>query len=109
MKCAPIFATVALGVLIGTITDKTTGQPLEGITVSTTAGSHTVQAHTDAAGRFVLRNIGEGSYTLRMSSRDVPAQTAKIQVRGASTHVSLKACSMTLDYSCEDGGGPGGG
>lgn len=108
MKHLPTLLTATLAVLIGTITDKTTGQPLEHVTVTTTAGSHTLRTRTDSAGRFVFRQIGDGNYTLHFSSHDVPDQTSQVRVRGASTHVMLQACSMTLDYSCGDGGSSGG-
>lgn len=107
MKHSPILLTAALAVLIGTITDKTTGQPLEHVTVTTTTGSHTLRTRTDSAGHFVLRPIGDGAYTLHFSSRDIPPQTAQVHVRGASTRVMLQACSMTLDYSCGDGSSGG--
>jgi CarboxypepD_reg-like domain len=107
MKRRDIFMTITLAVLIGTITDKTTGQPLEGITVTTTAGSHTLQTRTDTAGHFMLRGIGNGTYTLHFSSRDVPAQSAQVRAQGASTHVTLEACSTTLDYTCGDSSGGG--
>ncbi len=107
MKHAHVCLTLGLAVLIGTITDKTTGQPLEGVTVTTSAGSHTLRTRTDASGHFEFRAIGDGTYTLEFSSQDVPAQARHVRVRGTSTRVTFKACSMTLDYTCGDGSSGG--
>lgn len=108
MKHLPVHLAAALAILSGTITDKTTGQPLQDVTVTTTAGSQTLRARTDAQGHFELKHVADGDYTLHMSSRDVPAQTVTVRVHGSSTHVSFKACSMTLDYSCGAGDSSGG-
>ncbi len=102
-----VYIAAALAVLSGTITDKTTGQPLQGVTVTVTHGSHMLRTRSDADGHFVLRSVPDGDYALEFSSRDVPPQTVKVRVHGSSTHVTLKACSMTLDYRC--GGNSGGG
>lgn len=108
MTHLPVHLAAALAVLSGTITDKTTGQPLQGVTVTATEGSQTLRARTDAEGHFVLQHVADGNYTLHMSSRDVPAQTVTVRVHGPTTHVSFKACSMTLDYSCGAGDSSGG-
>lgn len=108
MKHLSVYFAAVLAVLTGTVTDKTTGQPLQGVTVTATAGSQTLRARTDAEGHFVLKHVANGDYKLHLSSRDVPSQTVDVQVRGTSAHVSLKACSMTLDYSCGAGDSSGG-
>ncbi len=108
MTHLPVYVAAVFAVLSGTITDKTTGQPLEGVTVTATAGSHTLRARTDSDGHFALSKIADGDYALHLSSRDVPAQTVHVHVRGTATHVTLKACSMTLDYSCGAGDSGGG-
>lgn len=101
----------AIAVLTGTVSDKTTGQPLTGVTITTQHAGHTFTARTNAAGRFALRNMPDGTYTLHLSSKDVPDQSIQVRVKGSTTHVHLRACSTTLDYSCGQGGGngPGGG
>lgn len=107
MKHLPAFMA-ALAVLSGTISDNTTGQPLTDVTVTTQHGAHKFSARTDSDGQFTLRDIPDGSYTLHLSSHDVPEQSTQVQVKGNATHVHLHACSTTLDYSC-GGGMPGGG
>ena len=89
--------------LIGTILDKTTGQPLAGVHVSI-AGKH---ATSDARGAFRISGLHPGSALLTYSSHDVPEQTVKLNVSGKTARVRLRACSITLDYQC--GAGPGGG
>ncbi|MBV8638405.1 MAG: DUF2012 domain-containing protein [Candidatus Eremiobacteraeota bacterium] len=108
MNHLPVYLAAVFAVLSGTITDKTTGQPLQGVTVTATAGAHTLRTKTDAEGHFVLSHVNDGDYALHLSSRDVPAQTVHVRVHGASTHVTLKACSTTLDYSCGAGDSSGG-
>lgn len=103
-------AAAALAALTGTLHDNTTGQPLVGVAVTAGSGTHAQTARTDTNGRFVLRHLAPGTYTLHFSSKDVPAQSARVRVRGGMVHVDLRACSMTLDYSCAgSNGGPGGG
>ncbi len=102
-----ICLSLALAVLIGTITDKTTGQPLAGVTVTTTAGSHTLRTRTDESGHFTFKALADGTYNVQLSSRDVPPQSVKVRVQGKTTHVTFKTCSMTLDYSCGDDSGGG--
>ena len=109
MRSASLAFFAALTILVGTITDKTTGQPLEGVNVTTTAGKLQLHALTNGQGRFEFRNIADGSYTLHLSSHDVPPQTMQVRVTGKTTHVKLSACSTTLDYNCSGPDMPGGG
>src|ERR1700761_8682433 len=93
------FVAVALALVIGRLTDLTTGQPLTGVTI-TVAGS---SAHgvTDENGNFRLKNVAAGAHALSLQSSDVPPQTRTITVgKGAKTLVHIVACSTTLDYSC---------
>jgi iron complex outermembrane receptor protein len=92
-----------LAVLIGHVTDATTGQPLPGVTI--TVGSH--RATTDARGAYRLTGLTPGSYTLRASSDDVPPQKRSLVVKSsAQTTFDFVLCSTTLDYGC-GGTGPG--
>lgn len=96
-------ATLALTVLVGHVTDATTGQPLPGVTIA--IGSH--HAVTDAHGAYRLTGLAPGHYTLGASSDDVPPQKRDVVVKqGAQTIVDLVLCSTTLDYGC-GGTGPG--
>jgi len=89
-------------VLLGQITDKTTGQPLPNVTVA--IGSH--HATTDAHGHYRITGISPGRYTLSASSDDVPPQNQSVTVHGTQTTFDFHVCSTTLDYGC-GGAGPG--
>ncbi len=91
-----MLALALVVVLNGRVLDRTTGQPLVGVEVST-GGRH---ARTDAKGRYALRNLRPGRYTLTLQSHDVPAQTFRVTVRAPATRFDMRACSTTLDYGC---------
>lgn len=95
---------VALPVLIGHVTDATTGQPLPNVTIA--IGTH--RATTDARGAYKLTGLTPGRYTLSASSDDVPPQKRSVVVKqqSAPTVLDLVLCSTTLDYGC-GGSGPG--
>jgi hypothetical protein len=94
-------ATFALAVLVGHVTDATTGQPLANVTIA--IGSE--HATTDAHGAYRLTGLKPGRYTLSASSKDVPPQRRSVVVKpGAQTTLDLVLCSTTLDYSCANSG-----
>jgi carboxypeptidase family protein len=99
-------SALAFTLLLGQITDKTTGQPLRGVAVIAQS-SHALPLHavTDAHGRFRLPGVRPGAVTLHYSSDDVPPQSLIVHVRGTKQSISITACSTTLDYSCRSGGG----
>ncbi|HTV92580.1 MAG TPA: carboxypeptidase regulatory-like domain-containing protein [Verrucomicrobiae bacterium] len=99
---------LALATFSGTLLDKTTGQPLTKVQVHVT-GPATADATTDAHGRFTLKNLAPGAYTINVQSNDVPPQTFTVKLVGNRiTVLTIKACSTTLDYHCAaPGGGPG--
>lgn len=101
----PAAAALAFTVLLGQITDRTTGQPLRNVAVQVTQGHTMLRARTDENGRFELKGVKPGSHSLRYLSDDVPPQTVSITVKGAKQRISITACSTTLDYSCAGGGG----
>ncbi len=98
-------AALAFTLLLGQITDKTTGQPLHGVQVEMTQGAATLRAVTDAGGRFRLSGVHPGAHTLHYASNDVPPHSVNVMVRAGKQAISISACSTTLDYSCA---GPGG-
>lgn len=103
MKRSHCIAAFVLAVIVGRVTDATTGQPLPHVTIA--AGSH--HTTTDVHGAYRLAGITPGHYTLSASSDDVPPQRRSIVVKtGAQTIVNLVLCSTTLDYGC-GGAGPG--
>jgi hypothetical protein len=89
-------ASLALAILLGTITDRTTGQPLSGVLV--TVGS--VHATSQDDGSYKLSGVTPGRVTLSVSSDDVPPQHFPVTVRPSTTHADLRVCSTTLDYNC---------
>lgn len=95
---------MALAVLVGHVTDATTGQPLAGVTIAI-GSRHT---NTDAHGAYRLSGLTPGRHTLSASSKDVPPQHRSVVVKqqDAPTKLDLVLCSTTLDYNCA-GAGPG--
>lgn len=81
---------------MGTITDRTTGQPLSGVVVN--IGSVHATSHDD--GTYKLTGVPPGKTTLTVSSDDVPPQRFPVMVGTATTRADLRVCSTTLDYSC---------
>ncbi|HUA08520.1 MAG TPA: carboxypeptidase-like regulatory domain-containing protein [Candidatus Acidoferrales bacterium] len=99
---------LALATFSGTLVDQTTGQPLTKVHVHA-AGPVSADATTDARGRWLMKNLRPGAYTVTVESNDVPQQSFKVKLAGSRiTVVTIKACSTTLDYHCATpGGGPG--
>lgn len=94
VRCAPI--AFALAVLLGSVADRTTGQPLPGVSVI--FGS--AHATTRADGSFRLVGVKPGHGTLTVESDDVPPQHVPITVGAKPARVDLRVCSTTLDYNC---------
>lgn len=105
-RLAALWTTLALALLVGRITDITTGQPLAGVKITAAHGDVRRGATTDSRGRFQLR-LPAGKYDVTWQSADVPAQHAAVRV-STQTRYDIKACSTTLDYSC-GGGAPSSG
>lgn len=87
---------LALATISGHILDRTTGQPLPGVTVAA-AGA---KATTDARGSYVLKGVPSGGQTLTVRSNDVPPQHFRLTVKAPATRFDTRVCSMTLDYNC---------
>jgi protocatechuate 3,4-dioxygenase beta subunit len=98
-------AALTYTLLLGRITDRTTGQPLPGVRIAVRSGAAALHTVTDAHGRFRFARVRPGTVTLRYASNDVPPKTITVRVRGPRQHLVIAACSTTLDYSCEGGGG----
>lgn len=94
-------AALALAVLVGHVTDATTGQPLPNVSIA--IGTH--HATTDSHGAYRLTGLTPGNYTLSASSDDVPLQHRNAVVKpSAQTTLDLILCSTTLDYGCGNTG-----
>jgi len=91
-----IVAALAIAVLSGTISDRTTGQPLAGVQVR--AGR--ARATTGRDGRYVLHGLAPGDYTLTLESSDVPPEHVHVSVKRGVNRRDVRACSTTLDYGC---------
>jgi hypothetical protein len=85
-----------LAVLLGSVADRTTGQPLPGVHVSL-GTAHTTSR---ADGSFRLSGLKPGRATLSVSSDDVPPQRFPVTIGPATTRADLRVCSTTLDYNC---------
>ncbi len=96
MKSAAVTAGWLFAVLLGTIADRTTSQPLPGVSVSLGA-AHAVSR---SDGTFRLGGVKPGHATLSVSSDDVPPQRFPVTVGSTTSHVDLRVCSTTLDYNC---------
>jgi len=83
-------------VLVGSLADRTTGQPLPGVTVA--VGNAHATSRSD--GSFRLSGIKPGRAVLAVSSDDVPPQQFSVTVGNATSRVNLRVCSTTLDYNC---------
>lgn len=102
----------ALATFSGRLVDQTTGQPLVNVHVHA-AGPSSRDAESDASGRFTIKGLRPGRYTVVVQSDDVPQQTFHVTLAGNRiTALTMKACSTTLDYHCDtpaaDGSAGGG-
>jgi hypothetical protein len=100
-RFAPL-AAVALAVLTGHVTDKTTSQPLTKVSVEA-HGPTTRTTTTNDEGDYTLRGLKPGRYHVTLSSEDVPPQSFDVTVGKQTTKHDFVACSTTLDYSCGAG------
>lgn len=105
-RLGSLAAAVALTILIGQVTDKTTGQPLVGVQITGSTHAGRFAATTNQHGFFHV-NLPPGHYRFHLSSSDVPPQQHDVVIKGRRQSLTLQACSTTLDYSC-GAGGPGG-
>jgi hypothetical protein len=97
MKSTSLIAVaLAVATVSGQIRDRTTSQPLPGVTVAV----GTRHATTDSRGRYSLKTVPSGPQTLTVRSTDVPPQHFRITVKAPATRFDARVCSMTLDYNC---------
>jgi hypothetical protein len=101
LKFKEIAVLVALAILTGQITDRTTGQPLSGVNVQVD-NKHAV---TDGSGRYAVKGVASGARWVTIGSKDVPSERFRVTIKAPSTRFDMRACSTTLDYSCS---GPAG-
>jgi hypothetical protein len=99
------FHALLFTLLLGQITDKTTGQPLHGVQVVVAGAGQRLTVRSDGQGHFRIANLRPGSYLLTLSSDDVLPTHRSLRVRGKQMSLQIAVCSTTLDYSCGGGGG----
>ncbi len=87
---------LAVAVLVGHVTDRTTGQPLAGVEVRV-GNAH---AKTNGDGAYRLAGVKPGQAAVTLESDDVPPQQFTIRVGAGTTKRDFTACSITLDYRC---------
>ncbi len=75
--------TPAIGTVNGTAVDGSTGQPLSGVGVVLMSNT-AIAATTDAAGRFSLANIPQGSQQIAFSLNGYATSTATVTLTGGS-------------------------
>jgi hypothetical protein len=85
-----------VALLSGRVLDRTTGQPLAGVTLS--VGHRTTTTGID--GRYLLRGLQPGLRTLILQSNDVPAERIRLTLKPGANARDVRACSTTLDYGC---------
>jgi hypothetical protein len=93
---ASLVAVLTLAVIAGTVSDRTTGQPMPYVTVA--VGD--VHATSRPDGTYRLAGVKPGHATVTASSNDAPPQRFPVVIGPATTHLDLTICSVTLDYSC---------
>ncbi len=86
----------AFAILVGSVTDRTTGQTLPGVTI-TVGAAHTVSR---SDGSYKLAGVKPGHATISVMSDDVPPQRFPVTVGKTATRADLTVCSTTLDYNC---------
>ena len=100
---------LALATFSGQLVDKTTGQPLTHVAIDAAGPSHG-HAVSDSRGRFTIKDLRPGTYTVNVESNDVPQQTFRVKLApNRVTVLTMNVCSTTLDYHCAPPGGGGGG
>ena len=97
---APL-AVLALAVLVGRITDRTTGQPLAGLEI-TADGPIRARARTDADGRYIFRSLRPGHYLIDVHGKGVPTVAKHIVLHDGKVTENITVCNVALDYSCAD-------
>jgi hypothetical protein len=86
--------------ITGHITDSASGQPLQGAQITILSGDQVVAVTTaDPFGRFLIHNIAEGAYTVRVRRLGFRAEARSLEVRGGATRTldfQLVAAPVTL-------------
>src|SRR3954469_16960894 len=92
---APALAFAQTGTVVGTITDRGTGQPIEAVRAQ--VGPNLV-ALSDARGRFVIRNVPVGSQTVRVTRIGFRPDTRLLVIAANDTaRVSFEASPSAVE------------
>ncbi len=94
----PTVAQAQSGKLTGTVVDKETGRPIEGVAV--VIQGTTLGANTNSTGKYFILQIPPGTYTVqarRLGFQSVSATNVQITIDGTRTQdFSLQASNQTL-------------
>jgi TonB-dependent SusC/RagA subfamily outer membrane receptor len=105
LLAAPI-ARAQTGTVLGTVTDRGTGQPIEAARAQVIGTS--IAAASDTRGAFVLRGIRPGSYTVRVSRIGFRPEVSSVTLAGgdsARVAVTLTQSAVELDQVVVTGTG----
>jgi outer membrane receptor protein involved in Fe transport len=93
---ASVASAQNVGIIRGVVTDAETGEPLPGVNV-VVEGTY-YGAATDLEGRFVIRRVKPGQYTLKISmiGYKVVKKTGVVVQQGKTTEVSIELESTVL-------------
>ena len=88
--------TTADGKITGKITDKTTGQPVPGVTI--TIPDLKIVTSTDANGRYLLKGLPKGQYLIQLSAIGYASETKVVDL-GNTYSVDFKLSASNYELS----------
>ncbi|MDR1340166.1 MAG: TonB-dependent receptor [Prevotellaceae bacterium] len=81
------------GIVSGTVVDSKSGEALESVTV-VVRGKDTIGVNTDRNGRFTIKNIPYGDYTLWISSVGYKTFEREISLNSSAREINIKQISL---------------
>ncbi|WP_254861604.1 S8 family serine peptidase [Halovivax gelatinilyticus] len=85
----------------GTVVDDTTGDPVEGVTVTAVSGAETAEAKTDSDGSFAVEVAGDNAYDLTVDPEGYQAVTKDGEYVGSDQTLDLGTVSVIGTASLE--------
>lgn len=94
--------------VIGTVTNRDSGEPIANAVISATGDETTIEATTDDSGAYVIAAAPEGGYSVSITSSGYPVYTEEIDVTGdIAWEVFLRAPPSTIKGHVSGDGPPG--
>lgn len=94
--------TLSVGSIVGSVSDRTTGEPVSTVNVSISPdGSQTV---TGSDGSFTFRNLEEGNYTLTITKENYKQNNSSVSVRRGDptpVHLLIERIPAVVTADCE--------